>query len=236
MFAVEVENLTKIYGEGDRAVTALTDASFTVRPGELVAILGPSGSGKTTLLTTIGLVNEPTRGKVMLDGELVADDGWRAGLDIKKVRREKLGFIFQAHNLIPFLTTLENVMIAMDINGVPPREARSRSIELLESLGLGHRLNHYPALLSGGESQRTAIARALANRPRVILADEPTAALDSENGKNVMMLLKRLAVENSSAILVVTHDQRMVEGFDTIYTVSDGRIVGEKRNGHSPEA
>lgn len=236
MFAVEVENLTKIYGEGDRAVTALTDASFTVRPGELVAILGPSGSGKTTLLTTIGLVNEPTRGRVMLDGELVADDGWRAGLDIKKVRREKLGFIFQAHNLIPFLTTLENVMIAMDINGVPPREARSRSIELLESLGLGHRLNHYPALLSGGESQRTAIARALANRPRVILADEPTAALDSENGKNVMMLLKRLAVENSSAILVVTHDQRMVEGFDTIYTVSDGRIVGERRNGHSPEA
>lgn len=236
MFAVEVENLTKIYGEGDRAVTALTDASFTVRPGELVAILGPSGSGKTTLLTTIGLVNEPTRGRVRLDGELVADDGWRAGLDIKKVRREKLGFIFQAHNLIPFLTTLENVMIAMDINGVPPKEARPRSIELLESLGLGHRLNHYPALLSGGESQRTAIARALANRPRVILADEPTAALDSENGKNVMMLLKRLAVENSSAILVVTHDQRMVEGFDTIYTVSDGRIVGERRNGHSPEA
>ena len=236
MFAVEVENLTKIYGEGDRAVTALTDASFTVRPGELVAILGPSGSGKTTLLTTIGLVNEPTRGRVMLDGELVADGGWLSGLDIKKVRREKLGFIFQAHNLIPFLTTLENVMIAMDINGVPPREARSRSIELLESLGLGHRLNHYPALLSGGESQRTAIARALANRPRVILADEPTAALDSENGKNVMMLLKRLAVENSSAILVVTHDQRMVEGFDTIYTVSDGRIVGERRNGHSPEA
>ncbi|MSM39392.1 MAG: ATP-binding cassette domain-containing protein [Geobacter sp.] len=236
MFAVEVENLTKIYGEGDRAVTALTDASFTVRPGELVAILGPSGSGKTTLLTTIGLVNEPTRGRVMLDGELVANDGWRAGLDIKKVRREKLGFIFQAHNLIPFLTTLENVMIAMDINGVPPKEAKARGIELLESLGLGHRLNHYPALLSGGESQRTAIARALANRPRVILADEPTAALDSENGKNVMMLLKRLAVDNSSAILVVTHDQRMVEGFDTIYTVSDGRIVGEKRNGHSPEA
>jgi len=236
MFAVEVENLTKIYGEGDRAVTALTDASFTVRPGELVAILGPSGSGKTTLLTTIGLVNEPTRGRVSLDGELVADGGWLSGLDIKKVRREKLGFIFQAHNLIPFLTTLENVMIAMDINGVPPREARSRSIELLESLGLGHRLNHYPALLSGGESQRTAIARALANRPRVILADEPTAALDSENGKNVMMLLKRLAVENSSAILVVTHDQRMVEGFDTIYTVSDGRIVGEKRNGLTPAA
>jgi putative ABC transport system ATP-binding protein len=230
MYAVQIEGLTKIYGSGPTEVVALADASFKVEPGELVAILGPSGSGKTTLLTTIGLVTEPTRGRVLLDGEMIAEDGWPRGLDLKRIRREKMGFIFQAHNLIPFLTAVENVMIALENNGIPSREARRRSIEILESLGLGHRLDHYPALLSGGESQRTAIARALANQPRVILADEPTAALDTENGKNVMGLLKKLARENNSAILVVTHDQRMVEGFDRIFTVSDGRIVDEKRN------
>ena len=233
MFAVQIENLTKIYGSGETEVKALVDATFQVKPGELVALLGPSGSGKTTLLTTIGLINEPTRGKVLLDGELVAEDGWLPGLDIKRIRREKLGFIFQTHNLIPFLTAIENVMITLENNGVPSREARLRSQELMASLGLGHRLDHYPALLSGGESQRTAIARALANRPRVILADEPTAALDTENGKNVMMLLKKLAVENHSAIMVVTHDRRMVEGFDRIFEVSDGRIAGEKRNNNN---
>ncbi len=233
MFAVQIENLTKIYGSGETEVKALVDATFQVKPGELVALLGPSGSGKTTLLTTIGLINEPTRGKVLLDGELVAEDGWLPGLDIKRIRREKLGFIFQTHNLIPFLTAIENVMITLENNGVPGREARLRSQELMTSLGLGHRLDHYPALLSGGESQRTAIARALANRPRVILADEPTAALDTENGKNVMMLLKKLAVENHSAIMVVTHDRRMVEGFDRIFEVSDGRIAGEKRNNNN---
>lgn len=230
MYAVQIENLTKIYGSGNTEVVALADATFDVAPGELVAILGPSGSGKTTLLTTIGLVTEPTRGRVILDGELIVDNGWPAGLDLKRVRREKLGFIFQHHNLIPFLSTVENVMIALENNGVAVKEARERSVELLQSLGLGHRLDHYPALLSGGESQRTAIARALANRPRVILADEPTAALDTENGKNVMRLLKKLAVENNSAILVVTHDRRMVEGFDRIFEVSDGRIVNERRN------
>lgn len=231
MYAVQIERLTKIYGSGATEVVALADATFDVAPGELVAILGPSGSGKTTLLTTIGLVTEPTRGRVVLDGELIVDNGWPAGLDLKRVRREKLGFIFQHHNLIPFLTTVENVMIALENNGVSTKEARARSMELLESLGLSQRLDHYPSLLSGGESQRTAIARALANRPRIILADEPTAALDTENGKNVMRLLKALAVENDSAILVVTHDHRMVEGFDRIFEVSDGRIVGERRNG-----
>ncbi|WP_298270394.1 ABC transporter ATP-binding protein [Geobacter sp.] len=228
MYAVEVERLTKIYGHGETAVTAIADASLQVKPGELVAILGPSGSGKTTLLTSIGLINEPTRGRVILDGTTIADDGWRKGLDLKRVRREKIGFIFQAHNLIPFLTALENVMVALEINGMARREARARATELLEALNLGHRLETYPAFLSGGEAQRVAIARALANRPKVILADEPTAALDTENGKNVMALLKKLAVEHRSAILVVTHDHRMVEGFDRIFDVRDGRIMGER--------
>lgn len=233
MYAIEVEKLTKIYGKGETAVTAISDASFQVRPGELVAILGPSGSGKTTLLTAIGLINEPTHGKVVIDGATVADGGWLPGLGLKRIRREKLGFIFQAHNLIPFLTALENVMIALEINQLPRAEAKKRAIELLTSLNLGHRLNNYPSALSGGEAQRVAIARALANRPKVILADEPTAALDTENGKNVMVLLKKLAVDNHSAILVVTHDHRMVEGFDRILEVRDGVIVRETANGDS---
>jgi putative ABC transport system ATP-binding protein len=230
MYAIEVEKLTKIYGKGDLAVTAIADATIQVKPGELVAILGPSGSGKTTLLTAIGLINEPTHGKVVIDGTTVADEGWLPGLDLKRIRREKLGFIFQAHNLIPFLTALENVMIALEINHLSKAEAKKRAIELLTSLHVGHRLNNYPAALSGGEAQRVAIARALANRPKAVLADEPTAPLDTENGKNVMALLKKLAVENHSAILVVTHDHRMVEGFDRIFQVSDGRIIGEERN------
>jgi len=231
MYAIEVEGLTKIYGKGQTAVTAIADATLQVRPGELVAILGPSGSGKTTLLTAIGLINEPTHGKVIIDGTTVADGGWLPGLDLKRLRREKLGFIFQAHNLIPFLTARENVMIALEINQVAKNEAKIRASELLDSLNLGQRMNSYPAALSGGEAQRVAIARALANKPKVILADEPTAALDTENGKNVMALLKKLALENHSAIMVVTHDHRMVQGFDRIFEVSDGRITGEKRNG-----
>ena len=230
MYAIEVQNLTKIYGRGDTAVTAIAEASLQVAPGELVAILGPSGSGKTTLLTSIGLINEPTHGKVILDGTTVADERWIPGIDLKRIRREKIGFIFQFHNLIPFLTALENVMIALEINDTTAKDAKKRAIELLEALNLSHRLNNYPVALSGGELQRVAIARALANRPKMILADEPTAALDTENGKNVMALLKELALKNHSAILVVTHDHRMVENFDKIYEVRDGRIVGEKAN------
>jgi putative ABC transport system ATP-binding protein len=232
VFAVEVEHLTKIYGKGHTRVTALSDASFSVSPGDLVAIIGPSGSGKTTLLTTIGLVNEPTRGKVVIDGTTVAEDGWIPGLDMKRIRREKLGFIFQAHNLIPFLTATENVMVSLTLNSVGDREAKSRARELLGNLGLEDRLNNYPSALSGGECQRVAIARALINRPKVVLADEPTAALDTENGKNVMALLKKLALENHSAILVVTHDRRMVEDFDRIFEVHDGLIVREQENTH----
>ena len=232
MFAVEVEHLTKIYGKGHTRVTALSDASFSVSPGDLVAIIGPSGSGKTTLLTTIGLVNEPTQGKVVIDGTTVAEDGWIPGLDMKRIRREKLGFIFQAHNLIPFLTAIENVMVSLTLNSVGNREAKSQARKLLRNLGLEDRLDNYPSALSGGECQRVAIARALINRPKVVLADEPTASLDTENGKNVMALLKKLALENHSAILVVTHDRRMVEDFDRIFEVHDGHVVPERNNAH----
>ncbi len=226
-YAIEVENLTKIYGKGGSTVIALSGASIQVKPGELVAILGPSGSGKTTLLTSIGLINEPTHGRVVIDGTVVADEGWLPGIDLKRLRREKLGFIFQAHNLIPFLTARENVMIALEINQLSRGEAKARATELLGVLNLGHRMDNYPSSLSGGEAQRVAIARALANKPKVILADEPTAALDTENGKNVMILLKKLALENHSAILVVTHDHRMVDGFDRIFHVNDGHVNTE---------
>jgi putative ABC transport system ATP-binding protein len=234
MYAIEVQGLTKVYGKGDTAVRAIADATLQVRPGELVAILGPSGSGKTTLLTAMGLINEPTHGKVAIDGDLMADEGWLPGLDLKKIRREKLGFIFQSHNLIPFLTARENVMVALEINGKTRREAGERARELLAALNLEGRMDNYPSALSGGESQRVAIARALANRPRVILADEPTAALDTENGQNVMGLLKQLATGNRSAILVVTHDQRMVQGFDRVFEVRDGKIIRETANGGRP--
>jgi len=224
VYAIEVKDLTKIYGKGHTEVVALADASLTVSPGELVAVIGPSGSGKTTMLTTIGLINEPTRGKVVLDGVTVVDGNWVPGLDLKKIRREKLGFIFQSYNLIPFLTAIENVMVSLDLNGIRGKVARLRAAELLDKLLLGQRAKNYPSELSGGEAQRVAIARALANRPKVILADEPTAALDTDNGKNVMELLKKLAVEHNSAIMVVTHDSRMVEGFDRIFEVHDGRL------------
>jgi len=227
MYAIQTENLTKIYGKGHTEVTALADATLTLSPGELAAVIGPSGSGKTTMLTTIGLINEPTRGKVIIDGVTVANDGWIPGIDMKRIRREKLGFIFQAYNLIPFLTASENVMVSLGLNGIRGKEARLRAAELLDKLLLGRVKNSHPSELSGGEAQRVAIARALANRPKVILADEPTAALDTANGKNVMELLKKLAMENNSAIMVVTHDSRMIEGFDRIYEIHDGRLTGE---------
>jgi putative ABC transport system ATP-binding protein len=226
-YAIQAENLTKVYGKGHTEITALSNATLSVSPGELAAVLGPSGSGKTTMLTTMGLINEPTRGRVVIDGVTVANGRWVPGLDLKRLRREKLGFIFQAYNLIPFLTAVENVMVSLSLNGIKGKEARIRAAALLDKLMLGRVKKNYPSELSGGETQRVAIARALANRPKVILADEPTAALDTANGRNVMDLLKKLAMENNSAIMVVTHDSRMIEGFDRIYEIHDGRIIRE---------
>ena len=222
MYAIEVERVTKIYGRGETAVTAISDATFQIKPGELVAILGPSGSGKTTLLTAIGLINEPTHGKVIIDGTTVADEGWLPKLDLKRIRREKLGFIFQAHNLIPFLSVLDNVLIASELVGTPRKEAAKKAMELLEYLEVAHRADKFPATLSGGEKQRVAIARALVHGPTLILADEPTAALDTERGKKVVTLLKELAKKRGVGVVAVTHDVRMVEGFDKVYHMDDG--------------
>jgi putative ABC transport system ATP-binding protein len=231
--AVRVRDLTKVYGKGETAVTALTGATLEAHPAELVAVLGPSGSGKTTLLTSIGCLKEPTSGYIEIDGEVVFDNGWQKQ-DLLRIRREKVGFILQSFNLIPFLSTLENVLIAMDLLGNKGKEARTKAVALLDYLQVGHRLESYPENLSGGEKQRVAIARALANDPKVILADEPTAQLDTERGRYVMALLRKLAKERSSAVIVVTHDRRMVEGFDRLYDIQDGRILSHQNEGADP--
>jgi len=223
MEVVRVENLTKIYGRGDAQTVALVDANLSVQKSELVALLGPSGSGKTTLLTAICCISEPTRGRIELDSETVFDEGW-TGVDVRALRRQKMGVIFQSYNLIPFLTVLENVELILTLNHVDREQAQGRAMELLDYLEIAHRWHHYPSEISGGEQQRVAIARALANDPKVLLADEPTAALDTERGKIVMGLLRKLSREKEAAVIVVTHDVRMVEGFDRVYHIADGRI------------
>jgi putative ABC transport system ATP-binding protein len=225
--AVTITNLTKVYGTGHTAVAALTNADLTVHRGELTAIIGPSGSGKTTLLTTIAGIVEPTSGRVEVSGETSFDDGWKVR-DLAKFRRDHLGFIFQSHNLIPFLTALENVLVTLEMCGIKGAKAKKTAHDLLDYLGVGDRQRHLPARLSGGEQQRVAIARALANSPQVVLADEPTAALDTDRGKSVMELFRNIAREKNSALICVTHDVRMIEGFDRIYYVKDGIVSSER--------
>lgn len=220
---ISVENLSKTYGEGESSVTAIKEATFQIYAGQTVALLGPSGSGKTTLISMIGCITEPTNGKLSLDGELMYDQQWHIN-DTRRIRREKIGFIFQAHNLIPFLNVLENVTIVPQMNGVKSDEANQTAKALLEYLGVGDKLTKMPSQLSGGQSQRIAIARSLANKPKIILADEPTAALDGERALSVMQLLRKLAHEQDVAIVVVTHDERMLPLFDRILRVEDGIV------------
>lgn len=220
---IRVENIRKTYGSGESSVEAIKAASFEICSGETVALLGPSGSGKTTLITMIGCITEPSGGKLMLNDQVMYDDGW-AIQDTRKVRRENIGFIFQSHNLIPFLSVLENVTLVPHMNGANLKAANAKAKELLEYLGVGDKLDKMPSQLSGGQSQRVAIARSLANSPRIILADEPTAALDAERALSVMQLLKKLSVEQDVAIIVVTHDERMLPLFDRVLRVEDGYI------------
>lgn len=224
MAIIEADGLVKVFGRGEAQVTALADASLRIDPGELVALMGPSGSGKTTLLRALSLIDPPTRGRLVVDGVVVADGGRRL-VDDRRLRRERMGIIFQAYNLIPFLSAIENVALAATLIGVPKRAALARAHGLLVELGLAHRAATYPATLSGGEQQRLAVSRAVINDPVVILADEPTAALDTERGRVVMELLRRLGHERHAAVIVVTHDERMIGGFDRVYHMEDGRIT-----------
>jgi putative ABC transport system ATP-binding protein len=225
MEVLGLEGLSKIFGSGRLEVRALEDINLSVSPGDLVALLGPSGSGKTTMLLCSSLILEPTQGKIVFDGQTIFQkNGWSSGVDIRRIRREKMGFIFQAHNLIPFLTARQNVLFPLSLVGIKGEAAHNRVMELLDIMEIADRADYLPALLSGGEQQRVAIARALANKPRLILADEPTASLDTVRGKKVMELLKKIAKENQSAVIVVTHDVRMIEGFDYAYHLKDGRL------------
>lgn len=195
---------------------------LVLETGKMIALLGPSGAGKSTLNKAIGLVSLPERGMLQMRGKVVVTDG-RPLVDVAELRRHYLGFVFQKANLIPFLRARENVEIAAEIGGSP--SPKRRAVELLESLGLGHRVDAWTDTLSGGEQQRVAIARALANRPSLILADEPTAALDRERGRQVMELLRRVAREHDAAVLVVTHDHRALDVFDSWYRMEDGRLM-----------
>jgi len=221
---LEIEGVSQTFGHGETAVQALKPTTLSVEAGELVALLGPSGSGKSTLLLAISLIQPPTTGRIVIDGQTLYDNG-PTNVDVRAFRRSKIGFIFQQHNLIPFLTAQENVALMLQINGVGRRESARRAKELLDYLEIGHRADALPAKLSGGEQQRVAIGRALANEPALILADEPTAALDTERGTKVMAMLRKIARERRSAVIAVTHDHRMIEGFDTVYQLDDGRMA-----------
>lgn len=232
--AIEVINLTKIYGHGHTEVVAVKDVSLRVARGETVALLGPSGAGKSTLLTAMALINPPTSGRIIIGGKLVME-GEQPIVDLRAFRRRHLGYIFQKANLIPFLNALENVQIVLEINDILPREARQRARELLDYLGVGHRLNNLPEALSGGEQQRVAVARALANEPSLILADEPTAALDSERGRQVMELFVKVARERGAAVIIVTHDIRSLDKFDRILEMEDGRLKIPQKDLQAPD-
>jgi putative ABC transport system ATP-binding protein len=221
---IDVKSAAKHFGEGETRVDALRDVDLQVRAGEVIALLGPSGSGKTTLLNVIGCILAPSAGRVTLDGETVFEGQWLRR-DLRRLRLDKIGFIFQSHNLLPFLTAEENVAVVLDLAGWSVEKGRARAGDLLGYLEVDHRAAVKPALLSGGEAQRVAIARALANRPRIILADEPTAALDSKRAGLVMDLLRKLAVEQEACIVTVTHDEKIFDRFDRLIHLRDGRLA-----------
>jgi putative ABC transport system ATP-binding protein len=228
---IHVEGVRKRYGAGDTAVDALRGVDMRVAPGEVVGLVGPSGSGKSTLLKCLGAVIEPTGGRIAIGGDVVYDAGWRVP-DLRALRRDRIGFVFQAPYLIPFLDVTENVALIPMLAGAPEAEARSRARELLEALDVGHRSGAMPSRLSGGEQQRVAIARALVNRPPVILADEPTAPLDSARALSVIRILNEMAQRYETAVVVVTHDEKIIPTFRRIYQIRDGHTheeAGEDR-------
>ncbi|MEQ8853838.1 MULTISPECIES: ABC transporter ATP-binding protein [Gimesia] len=225
-FAIEAIDLTKVYGSGNTEVIAMKNASLQLKRGEIAALLGPSGSGKSTFLTAVGLINPPTSGTIIIGGQLVME-GQQSQTNLRSFRRQHIGYVFQKSNLIPFLTALENVQISLELNGNSKRESQDKAQQLLDELGIGERSDNLPSMLSGGQQQRVAVARALANQPNVILADEPTAALDSKRGRQVMELFAQVAHTRGAGVIVVTHDHRALDVFDTIYEMEDGMMHQE---------
>ena len=221
MPGITIEKLRKRYGSGSTAVDALKGVDMQVAPGEVVGLIGPSGSGKSTLLKALGAVIEPSGGRMTLGERVIYDDGWKVR-DLRALRRDLIGFVFQAPHLIPFLDVTDNVALLPILAGRPKAEARRLARELLETLDVAHRAAAMPAQLSGGEQQRVSIARALVNRPPVILADEPTAPLDSERALAVITTLNDMARRFDTAVIVVTHDEKIIPTFRRIYQIRDG--------------
>jgi putative ABC transport system ATP-binding protein len=218
---LNVRDVSKIYRNGATSVTAVNHVSLDVRPGEVILILGPSGSGKTTLLSIMGCLLRPTHGEVFVEGR---DVNRLSDSELSRLRREQIGFVFQSFNLLGFLTVRKNVEVVLNLAGVRGRQARERATEVLCQVGLDHRLDFLPRNLSGGEKQRVSIARALANSPRVILADEPTGNLDSNTGRIVVELMTGLARQRDSGVVIVTHDNRIMDVADRVLHLSDGSL------------
>jgi len=227
---IRIEGLSKRYGQGDTAVDALKRVDMSVAPGEVVGLIGPSGSGKTTLLKCLGAIIEPSTGRMTLGNEIIYDHKWKIK-DLRALRRDKIGFVFQAPYLIPFLNVTDNIALLPMLAGQSNREARKQAVGLLEALDVGHRATAMPSQLSGGEQQRVAIARGLVNRPPVILADEPTAPLDSERALAVIRILNDMARKFETAIIVVTHDEKIIPTFKRIYNIRDGVTYEEQGEG-----
>ena len=229
---LELRGVSKTYGEGVAAVDALLDVDLTVRPGELVAIMGPSGSGKSTLLTIAGTLEQPTTGQVLIGG---ADVTRSSRNEQARIRRRSIGYVFQDFNLLAGLTAIENVALPLELDGVGVRAARATALEALARFELADKAGRYPEDLSGGERQRVAIARAVAGQRHLLLADEPTGALDSVNGEAVMRLLRTTCQEGVAGV-VVTHDAQLASWADRIVFIRDGRIVDETDPAPGPES
>jgi putative ABC transport system ATP-binding protein len=223
---LETQGIVKILGEAPNQVKVLKGIDLQLQTGELTLMMGPSGSGKTTLLSVLGCILTPTEGKLSVAGH--PTQGLSAE-GMANLRRKHVGFIFQGYNLVPTLTAVENIMLALDLRDQSGPDAYDNAADALEAVGLGHRINAMPSKMSGGEKQRVAIARALAGSPSVILADEPTAALDGKNGMAVMELLAQVAQDTKRAVLAVTHDHRTLQFADRIIMIDDGRIAGSER-------
>jgi putative ABC transport system ATP-binding protein len=224
---IETRQLTKVYAPGSEAeVVALRAANLSVSRGEFVAIMGPSGSGKTTLMNLIGCLDTPTSGSYHCDGVDVAELDAEA---LAVLRRDKIGFVFQQFNLLPRMTALDNVAMPLGYVGIPPAQRREKALAILEAVGLGKRADHFPTELSGGQQQRVAIARALVNAPPILLADEPTGALDSKTGEDILALFKQLRSDGHTVVLI-THDAHVAEHADSVYEIHDG-LLGVRRNG-----
>ncbi|MBI2588823.1 ABC transporter ATP-binding protein [Candidatus Saccharibacteria bacterium] len=231
MSIIEAKNITKIFGSGHTAVKAINGVSLKVEAGDIILIMGPSGSGKTTLISMLGTLMRPTGGTIWIGGEDISE---MSGAKLANLRLHHLGFMFQSFNLLSALTAQQNAAVPLMIAGLSKKPALKKAEELLEKLQLGERLDSLPKNLSGGEKQRVAVARALANQPAVILADEPTANLDSKTGHEVMQLLCNTACSEGRAVIIVSHDARLKDVAKRVITIEDGRLTKEEPGNHEP--